>query len=78
MDLQSRKIAFVQEFLKIQNEDIIDKLEKLLKQEEKAVKRMVPMSEEEFNKRIDTSMEDSKHNRLIESNELQSKIEKWV
>jgi len=30
MDLQARKIEFIQEFLKIQSEDIILRLEKLL------------------------------------------------
>ena len=33
MDLQSRKIEFIQEFLKIQSEDAIERLEKLLKKE---------------------------------------------
>lgn len=76
MDLQTRKIAFVQEFLKIKNEAVIDKLEKLLKQEAETIHHTEPMTLEEFNKRIYISMEDSKHDRLIESSELQSKIEK--
>ena len=32
MDLQTRKIEFVQEFLKIQSEEAIGRLEKLLKE----------------------------------------------
>ena len=35
MDLQTRKIEFVQEFLKIQSEEAIERLEKLLKKEKK-------------------------------------------
>ena len=33
MDLQTRKITFVQEFLKIQSEEVIIRLEKLLEKE---------------------------------------------
>jgi hypothetical protein len=33
MDLQSRKIEFVQEFLKLRSEEAISRLEKLLKKE---------------------------------------------
>ena len=79
MDLQSRKIEFVQEFLKIQSEDIIFRLEKILRKENKSFDQeyFKPMSIEEFNLRIDKSMEDSKSGRLIEANELKAKIEKW-
>ncbi len=79
MDLQTRKISFVQEFLNIQNEEIISQLEKILmKEKEKTSSNNVdPMSLEEFNKRIDISLEDSKKGRLTESNKLESEIEKW-
>lgn len=35
------------------------------------------MTVEEFNARIDQSMEDSKKGRLIEASELKVKIEEW-
>lgn len=79
MDLQSRKIEFIQEFLKLQSEEAISRLEKLLKMEKKwdniALK---PMTVKEFNQRIDKSMEDSKHGRLTEVNDLLAEIEKWT
>jgi len=34
MDLQTRKISFIQEFLKLQSEEIINSLEKMLKQKQ--------------------------------------------
>jgi len=37
MDLQSRKTEFVQDFLKLQSEEAISRLEKLLKKEKKNV-----------------------------------------
>ena len=79
MDLQTRKISFVQEFLNLQNEEIILQFEKLLRREKKKIlsKELKPMTLEEFNRRIDTSMEDSQKGRLTESSKLLSEIEKW-
>ena len=42
-----------------------------------ATRGLNPMTLEEFNKRIDISLEDSKKGRLTESGELLSEIEKW-
>jgi len=77
MDLQSRKIEFVQEFLKLKSEEAISRLEKLLKKEKKNVigKEFKPMTEQELNKRIDQSESDFKDNRFKKSSELLSKYE---
>ena len=79
MDLQTRKISFIQEFLNFQNEEIILRFEKLLKKEKKRItsNKLEPMTLEEFNKRIDASIEDSNNDRVTESSELLSEIEKW-
>jgi predicted nucleotide-binding protein (sugar kinase/HSP70/actin superfamily) len=79
MDLQSRKIEFVQEFLKLQSEETISRLEKVLRKDKKETlkKNIQPMSVEQFNKRIDKSMQDSKDGKLTESNDLIAEIEKW-
>ncbi|WP_147676071.1 hypothetical protein [Algibacter pacificus] len=79
MDLQTRKLEFIQEFLKIQSEDVISRLEKILKKENKNSDNgdLKPMTIEEFNSRIDTSMEDSENGRLTESSELKANIDKW-
>lgn len=79
MDIKTRKIEFVQEFLKIQNEELICRLENILQSERKLKKdkEIQPMSLEECNKRIDKSLEDSKNGRLTKSNDLISEIEKW-
>jgi hypothetical protein len=79
MDLQSRKIEFVQEFLKIQSEEVISRLEKILRKNSKSSEQdnFTPISIEEFNSRIDKSMEDSKNGKLIVASELKAKIEKW-
>lgn len=79
MDLQTRKLKLIQEFLKIQSEEVISRLEKVLKKEsiKPEQERFRPMTIEEFNSRIDQSMEDSKNGRLIETSELKAKIDKW-
>jgi len=79
MDLQSRKITFIQEFLSIQNEEIVARLENFLRKEKKnfADKEFCPMTIEQFENRIDQSMNDSKNGRVIEANELLKEIEKW-
>ena len=57
MNLEARKIEFVQEFLKLQSEEVISRLEKILrKQINTSDERILePMTEEEFNKRIGQS-----------------------
>ncbi|WP_081212496.1 hypothetical protein [Salegentibacter sediminis] len=79
MDLQTRKLKLIQEFLKVQSEDVIQELEKILKKENKKGKQkdLKPFTLDELNSRIDQSMDDSKNDRLIEANELKAKINNW-
>ena len=79
MDLQTRKISFVQEFLNLQNEELISLFEKLLRKEKNKIsfRKTKPMTFKELNKRIDISLEDSQKDRLTESSKLISEIEKW-
>jgi hypothetical protein len=79
MNLETRKLELIQEFLKIQSEDVISRLEKILRKENKISENedFKPMTIEEFNSRIDQSMEDSKNGRVIEASELKAKIDKW-
>ncbi len=79
MDLEARKITFVQEFLRLQNEEIITGLEMLLhkRKAELVEKDMKPMSIEQFNADIDKSLEDAKNGRIIEAKTLKDKIKKW-
>jgi hypothetical protein len=76
MDLQTRKINFIQEFLKLQSEKAISHLESLLKHEKNEIQEN-PMSVEDYHLRINQSIDDSKNDRIIESNDLLSEIEKW-
>lgn len=74
MDLQSRKIEFVQEFLKLQSEEVISSFEKLLeKQTASSEKEFEPMSVEELNDRIDQSESDFKNGRFKTHSEIIAK-----
>jgi anionic cell wall polymer biosynthesis LytR-Cps2A-Psr (LCP) family protein len=79
MDLQSRKISFVQEFLSIESEEIISRLENFLKKEKKVKtnKEFSPMTMEEFQNRINQSEQDSINGRLTEMNDFLAEIKKW-
>ncbi|MGJ3236236.1 hypothetical protein [Marivirga sp.] len=79
MNLEARKISFIEEFLKLQNEDIISSLEQLLKKRraESIEEKIEPMSIEALNERIDKSMEDSRKGRVIKAEDLKAVINKW-
>ena len=79
MDLQTRKIHFIREVLRLKNEEIIDKLEKILHQErkKKADKEFGPMSMDDFNSIIDQAENDSENDRLYHAGEILEDIDKW-
>src|SRR5690606_25919002 len=78
MDIQTRKIEFVQEFLKLQNEELIARLEKLLHSNKShKTKDVKPITLAELNARIDKSIVDSDNNRVTTSDNLIAEIEKW-
>ncbi len=75
MDLQARKIEFVQDFLKLQSEEAISRLEKLLKREKEIVigKEFKSRTKKELNDRIDQSESDFYNNQYKKTSELLSK-----
>lgn len=77
MDLQTRKIEFVQEFLKIQSEEVISQLENLLKSRNKKNEDesdfLSPFSIEELNNRIDQSEDDFKKGKYKTTSQLLEK-----
>ncbi len=79
MNLEARKISFVQEFLRLDNERIIDTLEKLLQKNKSEAfeQNLKPMSLKQFNDEIDLSLNDEENDRLIEATDLKNEIQKW-
>ena len=79
MDLETKKINFVQEFLRVKSEQLVDKLEKLLKSERMKLyeKDLTPMTSNEFNDIIDNAESDSLHGRLTSARDLKIESDSW-
>lgn len=79
MDIQARKLSIIQEFLRINSEELINKLDKFLHDEKKKVyeKELTPMSLENFNDMIDKAEDDSVNGRVVEAKILKKDVEKW-
>jgi hypothetical protein len=79
MDLQERKIHFVQEFLKLKSEEIIHKLEDTLKLEKTKIFSGVPVpyTMVEFNEKIDKAEEDVKNGRVRTTDQLKEDMKSW-
>ena len=79
MDLQTRKLNFIQDFLRLANDSIIEKFEKILLQERKKniEKEISPMTLAEYEKRIDNALDDLKNNRVTTAKKLKKDISTW-
>ena len=78
MDIQTRKIEFVRDFLKMQNEEVLILMENLLRSsKEDFENEFQSMSVEELNYRINKSMKDSENGKLTKSSDLITEIEGW-
>ena len=77
MNLESKKLSFIQEFLRLQNEEVISRLENILRKDKKnSDDRMFePMTQNELNNRIDKSESDFENKRYKSSSELLAKYE---
>lgn len=75
MNIEARKIEFVQEFLKLQSEEVISKFEKILKKEKESSNDSIEnsMTKEELNARIEKSESDFKNKRYKKTSELLEK-----
>ena len=79
MDIQSRKIHFIQEFLKYANTSILDQFEEMLKIEREKVfeKEIEPMTLKEYELRVEKAFEDVKNNRVKSARKLKQEIATW-
>ncbi|MBU4538180.1 MAG: hypothetical protein L6264_11210 [Weeksellaceae bacterium] len=74
MDIQTRKLEFIQEFLKIQSEELISLLERILKSNETT---SVPFTAEELMTRVKESEENYKAGKFKSQDELEKLSENW-
>lgn len=79
MNIQARKLVLIEEFLRISDENLITKLETLIRQEKKISREsnLKPMTINEFHKMIDQAKKDSDEGRVISHQELRNKVKTW-
>lgn len=79
MNLEARKISFIQEFLSLQDEEIVSGLEKFLRQSKAEFidEDFKSMTMEQYDAEMDEAMKDSKNEQMIKAAELKAKIQKW-
>lgn len=79
MDLQSRKLHFIQEFLRLANDSITEKFEKMLQQERKKIveEEISPMTLAQYEQRVDNAVDDFKNNRVTTTKKLKKEISTW-
>ncbi len=77
MNLETRKLSFIQEFLRLQNEEVISRLENILRKDKKNSDDRIlePMTQNELNNRIDKSESAFENKRYKSSSELLAKYE---
>jgi len=77
MDIQARKIQFVQEFLRIVDDELVAKLENLprVESKKKLDEKLNPMTLEELDEMIDNSEEDIKNGKVTEARNLLNLID---
>lgn len=74
MDLASRKLHFLEEYLKVTNIRVIEKLEAVLQEEKQNElnKSSQPFTEEDFLARLDASEEDINQGRLHRQEQVEA------
>jgi hypothetical protein len=77
VDIQTRKLNLITYLAQLQDESFFEKIEEYILSKLEKEDHTKPFSVEELNKRIDQSLEDSKNDKVIESNDLLSEIKQW-
>ncbi|MEF8809695.1 MAG: hypothetical protein V5A47_02140, partial [Bacteroidales bacterium] len=77
--LETKKIRFLKEVLRIKNEHIIERLEQVLHQERKKSfgEEVNPMTMEEFDSLINKAEEDSQKERVYNAGGIFKDIDEW-
>ncbi len=79
MDIQARKIQFVQEFLRVADDELVTKLESVLRVERKKKLdvQFHPMTLNELNQSVAAAEEDYKNGRVTEASTVIDQIDSW-
>lgn len=74
IDIQTRKLRFMEEYIRLTDESIIEKLAQLLKEEKQKVMqaKLKPMSHEELVEKLDRSEADLREGRLHTQEDIEN------
>jgi hypothetical protein len=78
--VESKKLHLIEEFLKIQNEEIINRIEVIIKEERFKVLKGeldLPFSEKKFNEMIDRAENEAVQGKVHTSKDLKKQIQSW-
>jgi len=80
MDIQAQKLSLIKEFLSINNEELLSKLGRFLKDEKKKIyeQELKPMPISQLESLIDKVEDDVAHQRTIGAKQLKNDISKVV
>lgn len=79
MNIEARKLVLIEEFLHIQDESLINKLESFIREERKISheRNLCPIPLNEFYEMIDRALRDSESGKVISHKELIKKVKTW-
>lgn len=79
MNIEARKLSFIQDYLRIDNEKILSAVENFFykTKSEQFEENLKPMSMQEFNEEIDKALEDETNGRLTKAEDLKERINQW-
>lgn len=79
MDIQSRKIQVVRDFLSISSEELVEKFENLLKEQYRKMleKEIKPMSVQEYDLLFQRAIEDMKNGKVKNARNIKKEITSW-
>ncbi len=79
MDIETRKIRFIRDFLQLKNEDIIEKLEHVLYIEKKEVidDKLSSLTIDELTSIIERAENDAKIGKLYNAKSILKDIDEW-
>lgn len=79
MDIQTKKLKLIEDFLSISDEKLLDKLDHLIKEEKHKgfVGNLKPMSINEFHEMVNEAVEDYEKGNTILQEELEKEVLTW-
>lgn len=79
MNIEARKLSFIQDYLRIDNEKILSAVEDFFQKakSESFEENLKPMSMEQFNEEINQALQDETNGRLTKAEDLKQRVNQW-